>query len=446
VTPRGRGQEIAAKDLADRADALLRRATLLPVLLLVPLVFLPLRQPTDLFLDRAVNLVLHLAGIFLLFALTRRLCTQLLVAPATVLIFAVHPVHVDAIAVVAGRADILATASSLAALLAFTYAGAWPRHGKIVFPGVVVRHAAAWCTGAFLFLALESSAVALSTPAMLLALDWLFRPTADSSGRRWSFERMTALVPSALALLVYVVLRMRGLAWTPGVPPTEPASGGPGAALALLARKVGLLFYPLNLYAEPSESLLGPRTELLRPLPMLGLLVLVILVWVAVRPFVGGSRTGIGAQASIAALLFLLPYSMTSGLSGDLRIVFSERYLYFPSAGFCLLLGLAIGAVSTGWFPGRPRRSAAQASGSQLRLAALVLAALVSGFSILTWARCLEWRNGEPGHRATFSANDIACATRLGSLDDRMAPHTATPDAPARINSGIRVTVTPPMA
>jgi hypothetical protein len=401
VTPRGRGQEIAAKDLADHADALLRRATLLPVLLLVPLVFLPLRQPADLFLDRAVNVVLHLAGTVLLFALTRRLGTQLLVAPATVLIFAVHPVHVDAIAVVAGRAEILATASSLAALLAFTYAGPWRRRGKIVVPGVAVRSFAAWGTGAFLFLALGSSAVALSAPAILLAMDWLLRPTAAPPGRRWSLERMSAFVPSAIALLVHAVLRARGFAWTPGVSLTESVGGGPATALALLAQKVGLLFYPLNLSLKPSGSLLGP-------LPMLGFVILAILLWVAARPFVGRSRTGIGAQASVAALLFLMPYSMTGGLSGDLRIVLSERYLYFPSAGFCLLLGLAIGAVSTGWFPASRRRSAAQSSGSQLRLAVLVLAALISGFSILTWARCLEWPEGEPGHRATFSANDIA--------------------------------------
>jgi len=394
---------------------LLRRASLITVLLLVPLIFLPLRHPADTLVDRAVNVAIHVAVALLLFALTRRLGASALAAPATVLIFAVHPVHVDAIAVLLGRAEIQATLFSMAALLSFTYAGPWLRHGEIEVFGAFTQRAAAWSAGACLLLALGSSAVALSTPALLVGLEWLYRPAARFQGdRRWP-GRFAALAPSAVALLAHFALRIRDRARISGVRPPMAEDDGLAGPLALLARKFGLLFYPVNLSAEPSETLIRPQTNFLHPLPWLGLAVLAILVWLAARSFIARSRAGLGTQASFAAMLFLLPYFATGG----------ERRLYFASAGFCLLLGLTIGAVSTGWFPGATRRLSADASGSRVRLAALTLAVLILGFSILTWARCLEWREFNSDQRTTGGASsDIRRPGENGSSSPGGFPST----------------------
>ena len=104
---------------------------------------------------------------------------------------------------------------------------------------------------------------------------------------------------------------------------------------------------------------------------------------------------------------------MLAGLAIGQRLVFSERSLYFPSIGFCLLLSLAIGAISTGGLqPG------------QVRLAAFTLAALILGFSILTWARCLEWRDVLPPQEATsptirVGEKGASCAGELPSTIQR---------------------------
>ena len=405
VTRAGDDRDRSGKNLFDGAAARMQRATLIPLFLLVPLIFLPLRTPTEALAQRCANVAIHLGVSLLAFALVRRLGARALVAPATALLFAVHPVHVEAIATTAGRADLLGAGFALAALLSFTHAGPWRVHGAIVAPGAG-RHAAAWLTGGCLLLALTVSVVGLAVPALLLGLEWLFRPRQDPTGRsRWR-TRGVAFAPAAVALLAFIGLRARGLTWNPSV--TPPADGGDlPNALALLARQVGSLFYPIDLSAQAAWTLQPPQTDLARPLPLLGLAVLAGLVWVSARTFVGKRRTGFGSRASFASLLFLIPYVAVAVAVALGRLEFAERSLYFPSVGFCFLLALAIGAVSTGLLPGTAHRRPGPNSDGQVRLAAATLAALILGFSILTWARCLAWRDERPAQVTASRVNRV---------------------------------------
>src|SRR5207248_1057390 len=64
----------------------------------------------------ALNLILHLASVTLAYALLRQLVGRDWPAAVGALIFAIHPVQVEAVAWVSGAKDLLAGALSLAAL------------------------------------------------------------------------------------------------------------------------------------------------------------------------------------------------------------------------------------------------------------------------------------------------------------------------------------------
>jgi len=399
--PAGQDRERADEELLHDAAARLRRATLILVLLLGPLIFLPLRTPPELLAPRAINLGLHLAVTLLAFALVRRLVARALVAPATALLFAVHPIHVEAIAIPSARTELLSTALSLTALLCFTHAGTSRVAGRIAAPGTGGRHAAAWLAGVCLFLGLTVSPTTLAVPPLLLGLNYLLWPRAGSSAPGWWTAKLSAYIPAAVALLTFLALRSMGLFSTPYSPLGAGAGSGVASALSLFVRQVGSLFYPVNLLTLPAWTPPEPRTDLLQPLPMLGLAALTGLLWLAARPYWRQGRGAAQSLASFAALLFLIPYVVVAARSSLDGTDFSERSLYFPSVGFCLLLALAIGAVSTGWSPGAQHRLPGPASVRKVGLAAFTLAALILGFSILTWARCLEWRGERPNHETT---------------------------------------------
>jgi tetratricopeptide (TPR) repeat protein len=476
VDQAGRLADSDAVAILNRVDAYLARATLLLVLLLVPLAYIPLRHgdyvqddhlaiernpivqrgdvaeiisssywegvrgadrslyrpvtiasyalerrltgEPDALSSRVVNIALHVLATLALFAFVRRLEAGALIAPAAALIFALHPIHVEAVANIVGRAEILAALFSFVGLTALTYAGPWERRGAIVTPSVWTQRFAAWLAAALLFLALGSKEVALATPLLFGAAELLFRPVAGSRDRIWWIDRLGALAPSALAIVCYLALRIRVLervvAWQ-AVHPFDnllvQLDGGERFAtgLVLLPRYVGLLFYPLRLSVDYTGPGIRVSSGLLEPLPFLGLLILSILVVLALRPLLRSSRQRTVSLSSLASLLFLLPYLIVGNLLFSVGTIFAERLMYMPSAGFCLLLAIVIGAFSMGWTPPLTRRPIAPPrSGLSLRLALFALAALVAGFSTLTWARCLDWRNDETVFRA-------ATRTRPGS-------------------------------
>ena len=468
VDPAERLANSEAVAILDRIDAYLVRATLILVLLLVPLAYMPLRhgdyvqddhlavernpivqrgdvaeifsssywegvRGADRSLYRPVtiasyalerrltgrpdalsshyaNIALHVLATLALFVLVRRLQARSLTAAAATLIFALHPIHVEAVANIVGRAEILAALFSFAGLTVLTHAGSWERRGAIVTPPAWKQRFAAWLAAALLLLALGSKEIALATPLLFAAAELLFRPVAGSRDRTWWIDRLGALAPSVLAIVCYLALRIRVLERVVALQSVHPfdnllvqLEGGErfATALALLPRYFGLLLYPLRLSVDHTGPGIRVSSDLLEPLPFLGLLIFSILVVLALRPLLRSSRESTVPLSSFASLLFLFPYLIVGNLFFSVGTVFADRLLYMPSAGFCLLLSIIIGAASVGWTPSMIRRPAAPPRpGLSLRLALFALAALVAGFSTLTWARCLDWRNDETIFRA----------------------------------------------
>src|SRR5713226_7232763 len=183
------------------------------------------------------NLLLHAAVVLILFAVTRRLFGNAALAFLAAALFALHPVHTESVAWVAGVTDIELT---LCYLLAFWFFLRLEEPG-----GTLARHAA--LAGSFV-LALLSKEQALTLPLLATLYEHFYRDDRKQTSARQKASRYAALWVLAAA---YLVLRARFLG---GLAPVlqRPNLSWPEAflsALALVGQYLGKLLWPLHLCA-----------------------------------------------------------------------------------------------------------------------------------------------------------------------------------------------------
>ncbi len=289
-------------------------------------------------------------------ALARRFRGQqstLAVPVAAGLLFAVHPVHVESVAWLAGRSDLLCAVFALAAILA------WLRY--------LETRRAAWlpAAAALALAAMLSKEVGLALVALLPLLALLPRhgtgPPAHDARRAAGLAAAVAGLAAALAL---------ALRWA-------AAASGPGTAIAW-TDPLRRIFAALGWYAA----------KLIWPVPLsafvdrvpgsAGLAIAGALVAGGIGTLVGASlaRRRAGAEA-FAAALFLLPLAPALAVAaGTIAATpLAERYLYLPSAGALLLAALVVENLALRRWPAAGRRAAAIVLGLAAAIAAVALPA-----------------------------------------------------------------------
>ncbi len=312
-----------------------------------------------------VNILLHAAVTALVFLLARRLWgedsapTPWFLAPPflAALIYAVHPIHTESVAWIAGVTDVSFAFFYLLALYLYACAGS----------GWGLPYALSLVSFLLAMLCKEPAA---TLPFILLAYEFLF-PCGARSWRRIGLR----LAPFGVALLAYAGVR----AWALGglAPMTQSAPVGPFAytldVLLLFSRYVLMLIFPVSLnfwhiFRPPTSVFSG---EVAAAALITGLFSAMVFLMRSYRQVL---------FASALTVVPLLPAFYVSGLTQGIENAFAERYLYLPSAGFVLLV-----AATVDWLL---RRSPTVAP-----IVAVGLAALVGSFSIGTVERNIVWRD-----------------------------------------------------
>jgi len=261
-----------------------------------------------------VNALWHgLASVLLVFILARWLPSLASVTAA--LVFAVHPVHVEAVANIISRNELLAAVGIFAAVLAAR------QHWWV---------ATVVCAG----LAMLSKENAIVVGGLVLLDDWLRPPEQPAYPRR---------LYGALGIvtIAFLVLWMQvGKSATADVAaPFLGAGVGQRLAMALpaLARATGLLFWPGSLSVDYSPQVIPYRTSIsFAAILGAGIAVLVLL---------GGFMARRRAPAlCFAALGTALAYLPTSNLLFPVGIVLAERNLYLA-----VLLPATLAGVGVAW-------------------------------------------------------------------------------------------------
>ncbi|MBI1849013.1 MAG: DUF1736 domain-containing protein [Planctomycetes bacterium] len=329
----------------------------------------------------ATNVLLHAMTSLLVWRLARRFLPDA-AALGAALLFAMHPIHTEAVTYVSGRADVLATLFGVAALLVRP------------IPSAI-----------FFLLAILSKEGAIAIlPAMLL-LRWLEREERPSMRRL-----AVGVLPHVLALIVFFVARAAVLGSPIGLDasaiPTldnataaAPAAGRIATAFGVFARWAFLLVFPLQLSADYSASQI-PVVGFGDALALAGLALVVVGVIAA-----WGARRRASAVTFGVALL-LLAWLPVSNVVLPIGTLMAERLLYLPSVGFCI-------AVAT-LFVRHPR--VAQALG--------VVALLLLG--VRTIVRNADWKDDltiyTAASRTTPRAARSHAMLAYSSLD--LAKHT----------------------
>ncbi len=312
----------------------------------------------------AVNLVLHALVAVVLLLLAWELGLPAAGALAAALVFAVHPVHVEAVAPVVGRSELLAALFVLLGCLAFLKLRG-PR-AWMAAPAVAV------CYG----LGLGAKEIAVTLPILLVLVA---AAAARSNGRSVPLKQAWPVgLGMALVLIGYLAVRVRvtggilGETVAPELWALTPFQRLM-TALSLWIDYARLMVFPLDLSTDYAPAVRFPALGLDRP-GLFGGLVLVLTLAGSVALW---RRS---ALAALGVLWFVVAVLPVSNLPFPTGVLLAERTLYLPSVGFALAVG--IGAAA--WLSGRTRKVA---------LPAVVgVCLLLAGRSAV---RTLDWRDSE---------------------------------------------------
>jgi len=276
---------------------------------------------------RIHSLLIHaatsLAFSMLLFRILRRPLPALLLGCA----YAVHPVHVESVAWVTSRADLLSGLFSLLALLAMR------RRGPV---GAGVSTA---MFGLALF-AKESAAV---VPFIGLVLDFLLPVRKERPG----WKTLLRWLPSLGVLIVYLVIRQCVLADFAGQ--RSPWGGSRWCTLEYMVVGsgwyLGRLLLPLGFrFDYQLQDFLQDRA-----FPELEVAVGIHVFLAVLGSVILARMRGRSARVWAGIGWFLLALGPVSNVLVPINILVAERFLYVPAGGACLALGGVALAVVGRW-------------------------------------------------------------------------------------------------
>ena len=271
-----------------------------------------------------VNVALYVALCLAVLRLARLALPEVAAAIAAAL-FAVHPVHVEAVGNVVGQGELW---TALALCLATSAYVVWRRQRSLTAPRSAVL------LGVF-FLAMFVKENAVVLPALLLAAEMLLIGDALSWRQRLSGIRPLLLGMTAL-FMAYLVARL-------GVLPEGLATDVPhpvwmaldlshrlATVLAIIVPEwVRLLVWPARLLADYSPRDL-PEAGTWSTAALPGLAVVTGTLAIAV---VGWRRA---PAASFGILFFVIALSPVSNVLVPTGVMLAERTLLVPSAGFLI--------------------------------------------------------------------------------------------------------------
>ncbi len=421
---------------------------------------------------RLVNLLLHVGVGFVLFLLARDWTKSVGVALIAACVFIVHPIHTAPLNAIVDRAELGAALFGLLAVWLWWRDGVY-RCAVGATGGLTARAG----TGSKLPVAPASQRVVVSDGARGSGHDGTKEARKQSSRRgHWvgpvaaavSFATATLFKENALTLvgvvilldlfywkagergaragwfgrrirrcyvpLLIVVVAYLGARWgalgtiarppavvavvdNPIAHPAYDLQPGDsrflarwGTPVSVFGKAAGLMVRPHPLSWDYSYASIETVKRLRDPGLLLGVVWLLVMAWAMAASYRRARHV------FIALGLSLITYSIVSNTFIVIGTIFAERYLYLPSVGFCLLVGIlaggCIGALRTG--AGAVRRAAAGG----------FLVAIAAGAGWCAWAtvdRNRDWRSDQALNAADLKTHPqssrLWCSAAIDALN-----------------------------
>jgi protein O-mannosyl-transferase len=286
------------------------------------------------------NVLLHAASTILLFLVLRRMTGDLWPSAFVAALFAIHPLHVESVAWVAERKDVL---SGLFFMLTL-----WAYVGYVRHPFSLARYLS---VVALFALGLMAKPMLVTLPCVLLLLDYwplgrFSSPPAkdtktDQPRSRLSIvmplvvEKLPLLVLTAVSCVVMPLTQKQAIESLDAV----PLSARVANALVSYVAYLGQLFYPIGLavlYPHPGSAL--PTWQVAGALVLMVSISAVVLVWRRRRPYLFvGWLWYVGMLVPVIGLVQLGSQSR------------ADRYTYLTQIGLYMALAWGASEVSRHW-------------------------------------------------------------------------------------------------
>jgi len=273
---------------------------------------------------RFFNIFLHMMNTILIYFLIRYMFKNKTISSITALIFAVHPIHTEAVNVAVYRTELLACLFFIGSFFLYLKS---IRNIKI--------EKGFYLLSIFIFiLALCSKEMAASLPLIIVLYIYFFSPKKERK------KLFVSVLPFFLIVLLWIIISRgfepRGIVLGKHELYYGSSFGSKVHLRVLLSMGTSILryiwvsFFPINLvliYPQQIKNYTPTPTEIFSFLILIGILICAL----KMRKF--------SKEASFSIFYFfisLLPISQIIPFS----VVYGERWLYIPSLGFCLFVAI----------------------------------------------------------------------------------------------------------
>ncbi len=362
------------------------------------------------------NVLLHGLAVVLLFVALERMTGALWRSAFVSAVFAVHPLHVESVAWIAERKDVLSAFFLMLTLLAYLHYTRAPSIGRYLTVAFVVA------------LGLMSKPMLVTLPFVLLLLDYWplgrFEAHRSNIGRQvlqLILEKIPLIALSAVSSIVTFLAQRGAIGWTEQLPVSARISN----ALVAYVIYIRQMFWPARL------AVFYPHPE--NRLPVLEIsLAFIVLVGITAAAFVFRKKAPYFMTGWLWYLGMLVPVIglVQVGWQGH-----ADRYTYLPQIGLYVAVTWAVTDLTRSW---RFQRMA-------LGVAALIVVGVLSWRG---WLQTSYWRDSETlfTHALAVTSNNDVALNNLGiiflekgQLDDAISKLQAAIDlrpenAPAHDN------------
>jgi hypothetical protein len=345
------------------------------------------------------NVLLHAIGVVLLFFVLNQMTNALWRSAFVAAIFAIHPLHVESVAWIAERKDVLSAVFFMLTLGAYAYYSRQPSLARYLIVAIIFA-----C-------GLMSKAMLVTLPIVLFFLDyWPLNRFGRATAANLVFEKIPLLVLSALSSALTLLAQQT---WEIRLDELSLSWRIANAASACVVY-IWQMLWPVRL------AVIYPHEDKLPLWQTIGATALLLSISVSVfllrrsRPYLA---TGWGWY-----LIMLLP---VIGLIKVGALAHADRYTYLPQIGLYLAITWGIADLARSWPRGR-------------EILAVAAAAVIILFGWRSWIQTSFWRDSETLWRRTLATtkyNDLAHFT----LAEFLSNHQRVEEAIMEYQTGLSI-------
>ncbi|MBF0520564.1 MAG: glycosyltransferase family 39 protein [Nitrospirae bacterium] len=326
------------------------------------------------------NITLHTANSILLFVIVQLMTGNLIVSAFTAALFAVHPAHVESVAWISERKDVLSTFFWMLALLSYVLYAKNP---------LTKRYLCALC---FFILSLMSKPMAVTFPFVLLLFDFWplrrFNFTGAAKSVFWLIaEKIPFFIFSAFSSLITYRIQIGSEEPFEAIPLVLRLKN----ALVTYVKYVYMMVYPHGLSPLYPLQKAIPLSHVLLSVAVLAIVTIVSLKNVKKSPWLlTGWLFYLGTLFPVAGVVQIGLHSM------------ADRYTYIPYIGLFIMISMSLPKAKTC---------------RQTAILFLSLLVIVTIFSVVSKKQAHYWRDDFTlfGHAAQVTQGNYVALYNIGT-------------------------------